>query len=112
MRQLSRMFDCPCESITSIGWVVRNDHRFPADLSAYGAGEAEQKFRYFQTKYPRLDRLLTRHYALLPRYYERQTYFVRKALAYRSPVVAGPGRLAVGNAAGFTNPLIEVISKS
>ncbi|KAJ7807317.1 hypothetical protein B0H14DRAFT_2873817 [Mycena olivaceomarginata] len=98
---------CPYEFITSIGWAVRNDFKLPDDLSAYGAGEAEQKFNFFRKRYPAIDPLLTDSFELLPGYYDGRTYFVRKRLAYLSPVVAGEGWLAIGNSAGFTNPLIS-----
>lgn len=104
---LSSTFSCPYEFITSIGWAVRNDYTLPSDLTSYGQTEGEQKFTYFQRKYPTLDRLMTRNYDLLPRYYGKQTYFVKKTLAYRSPIVAGEGWFAIGNSAGFTNPLIS-----
>ncbi|KAJ3727062.1 hypothetical protein C8R42DRAFT_400595 [Lentinula raphanica] len=104
---LSKMFDCPFEFITSIGWAVRNDHRFPENLDQYGNGEGEQKFNYFKRRYPTLDKLMNGVYELLPRYYGKQTYFVRKSMTYRSPVVAGEGWFAIGNSAGFTNPLIS-----
>jgi hypothetical protein len=101
------MFSCPYEFITSIGWAVRNDYTLPSDLTSYGRTEGEQKFTYFQRKYPTLDLLMTKNYDLLPQYYGKQTYFVKKTLAYRSPIVAGEGWLAIGNSAGFTNPLIS-----
>ncbi|KFY33105.1 hypothetical protein V495_08428 [Pseudogymnoascus sp. VKM F-4514 (FW-929)] len=104
---LSEMFDCPFEFITSIGWAVRNDHKFPDDLEEYGATESERKFTYFKRKYPTLERLMDNSYALLPNYYGKKTYFVRKTMAFQSPVVAGEGWLAIGNSAGFTNPLIS-----
>ncbi|KAI9710247.1 MAG: hypothetical protein M1820_002740 [Bogoriella megaspora] len=104
-KELSQIFECPYELITSIGWAIRDDHEFPEDLHRYGNGESEQKFKYFQKKYPTLDRLMTDHYTLLPKYYGKQTYYARKSLAYRSPIVAGKGWIAIGNSAGFTNPL-------
>ncbi|KAK7039560.1 hypothetical protein R3P38DRAFT_3181303 [Favolaschia claudopus] len=106
-RSLSETFGCPFERITSIGWAVRDDFKLPADLSAYGSGEGEQKFNFFKKRYPDIDKLLNENYELLPSYYESRTYFVKKGLSYRSPVVAGEGWLAVGNTAGFTNPLIS-----
>ncbi|KAJ7640894.1 hypothetical protein DFH06DRAFT_624907 [Mycena polygramma] len=106
-RGLSKMFDCPYEFITSIGWAVRNDFKLPADLSEYGTGEGEQKFNFFKKRYPTIDTLLTDQYEVLPSYYEARTYFVKKGLTYRSPVCAGEGWLALGNTAGFTNPLIS-----
>ncbi|KAF8903380.1 hypothetical protein CPB85DRAFT_1024537 [Mucidula mucida] len=106
-RALSKTFDCPFEFISSIGWAVRNDFQLPSDLSAYGTGEGEQKFNFFKKRYPTIDKLLTESYELLPNYYGKTTYFVKKGLAYRSPVVAGEGWLAIGNSAGFTNPLIS-----
>ncbi|OBT73313.1 hypothetical protein VF21_08408 [Pseudogymnoascus sp. 05NY08] len=104
---LSEMFDCPFEFITSIGWAVRNDHKFPDNLEEYGATESERKFTYFKRKYPTLERLMDNSYAILPNYYGKKTYFVRKSMAFQSPVVAGEGWLAIGNSAGFTNPLIS-----
>ncbi|KAJ7870448.1 hypothetical protein B0H13DRAFT_2556313 [Mycena leptocephala] len=106
-RSLSKTFACPYERITSIGWAVRDDFKLPADLSAYGAGEAEQKFNFFKSRYPTIETLLNDSYELLPGYYGGRTYFVKKGLSYRSPVAAGEGWLAIGNSAGFTNPLIS-----
>lgn len=107
-QELSNTFDCPYEFINSIGWAVRNDFStFGANLDEYGTNEGEKKFNFIKQKYPALQRLMDDNYELLPNYYGRQTYFVRKAMAYRSPVVAGDGWLAIGNSAGFTNPLIS-----
>jgi len=105
--ELSKLFNCPHEYITSIGWAVRDDHQFPDDLTLFGKTEAEQKFTYFKRKYPTLNRLMDDVYELLPGYYGNRTYFVRKSMAYRSPIVAGDGWFAIGNSAGFTNPLIS-----
>jgi hypothetical protein len=85
-RELSGMFECPYEFVTSIGWAVRNDAAFPEDINTYGETEGEQKFNYFQRKYPTIDRLMTDNYELLPKYYGERTFFVRKTMAYRSPV--------------------------
>ncbi|KAJ3813166.1 hypothetical protein F5876DRAFT_35768 [Lentinula aff. lateritia] len=104
---LSEMFDCPFKFITSIGWAVRNDHKFPNNLEEYGDGEGERKFNYFKIQYPTLNKLMDGVYEVLPKYYGKQTYFVRKSMTYRSPVVAGEGWFAIGNSAGFTNPLIS-----
>jgi hypothetical protein len=104
---LSRAFGCPFEYITSIGWAVRDDYSFPADLESYGVTESERKFQYFQRKYPTLDGVMNDVYELLPGYYGKYTYFTRKSMAYRSPIVAGDGWFAIGNSAGFTNPLIS-----
>jgi hypothetical protein len=106
-KDLSHMFSCPYEFITSIRFAVRNDYKLPGSLDGYGTTKGEQKFKYFQRKYPTLDNLMNGNYDLLPGYYGGRTYFAKKSLAYRSPVVAGEGWLAVGNSAGFTNPLIS-----
>ena len=107
-QELSIAFDCPYESITSIGWAVRNDFKtFDGNIDEYGASEGERKFNYIKRKYPALQRLMDGSYQLLPKYYGAQSYYVRKAMAFRSPVVAGDGWLAIGNSAGFTNPLIS-----
>ena len=107
-QELSVAFDCPYEFINSIGWAVRNDFKtFDGSLDGCGTGEAERKFNFIKRKYPALQRLMDGSYELLPNYYGAQTYFVRKAMAFRSPVVAGDGWMAIGNSAGFTNPLIS-----
>lgn len=107
-QDLSNVFDCPYEFITSIGWAVRNDFKaFGENSDDFGVSEGERKFNYIKRKYPALQRLMDSSYELLLRYYGAQTYFVRKAMAYRSPVVAGDGWLAIGNSAVFTNPLIS-----
>ena len=106
-KDLSATFGCPYEFITSIGFAVRNDYKLPENLEMYGSTESERKFAYFQQRYPVLNRLMNGKYELLPKYYGEQTYFVRKSMASRSPVVAGEGWFAIGNSAGFTNPLIS-----
>ena len=106
-KDLASIFGCPFEFITSIGWAVRNDYVFPPDLDSYGTTESERKFQYFQRKYPTLNGLMDDVYELLPGYYGGRTYFVRKSMAYQSPVVAGDGWFAIGNSAGFTNPLLS-----
>ncbi|KAJ4483723.1 hypothetical protein J3R30DRAFT_3402361 [Lentinula aciculospora] len=106
-KALSEKFGCPFEFITSIGWAVRDNHKLPDNLDEYGSGEGERKFNYFKRRYPTLNKLMNGVYELLPRYYGKQTYFVRKSMAYRNPIVAGDGWFAIGNSAGFTNPLIS-----
>ncbi|MCJ1340954.1 hypothetical protein MMC09_006250 [Bachmanniomyces sp. S44760] len=107
-QELSETFDCPYERMTSIGWAVRNDFKlFDENIEEYGTSEGERNFNFIKRKYPALQRLTDGGYELLPKYYCVQTYFVKKAMAYRSPVVAGDGWLAIGNSAGFTNPLIS-----
>jgi flavin-dependent dehydrogenase len=106
-KDLSNIFHCPYEFITSIGFAVRDDYKLPENLDEYGDTESERKFTYFQRKYPTFDRLLNQSYDLLPKYYGERTYFVRKSMAFQSPIVAGEGWLAIGNSAGFTNPLIS-----
>jgi flavin-dependent dehydrogenase len=105
-QELARDFNCNFEWIVSIGWAVRDDVHVPDDLSAYGSSPIEQRLKYFQKKYPLLDGLMEDHYELIENHYGR-TYFSLKRLTYFSPVVAGPGWLSVGNASGFTNPLVS-----
>ncbi|KAF0712700.1 hypothetical protein As57867_004704, partial [Aphanomyces stellatus] len=97
-------FGASYEWIVSIGWVLRDD----SDLAQVKGRSTEAKFLAVQKKYPILDTLLTTRFKLLPNYYApNTTYFGRKQLAFVSPVVAGPGWFAIGNSAGFTNPLIS-----
>ncbi|KAJ7797508.1 hypothetical protein B0H14DRAFT_3493652 [Mycena olivaceomarginata] len=106
-RELSEMFACPYEFITSIGWAVRNDFKLSDDLSAYRRWRGGAEVQFLQEAYPVINTLLTDSFELLPGYYGGRTCFVGKGLAYCSPVVAGEGWLAIGNSAGFTNPLIS-----
>lgn len=69
---LSEMFDCPYEFITSIGWAVRNDHKFPDNPEEYGTTESEREFIYFKRKYPTLEHLMDNSYAILPNYYGKR----------------------------------------
>ncbi len=87
---------------------MRDDYIFPPDLDSYGATESERKFHYFQRKYPTLNGLMRDVDELLPGYYGGRTYLrSARSMTYRSPVVAGNGWFAIGNSAGFTNPLIS-----
>ena len=84
-QDLSNAFDCPYEFVTSIGWPVRNDFKsFGENSDDFGVSEGERKFNSIKRKYPALQRLMDSSYELLPKYYGAQTYFVRKAMAYRS----------------------------
>ncbi len=103
--ELAKMFGLQFQWVTSIGFAVRNDVKYPEDMSAYGTREAERKFNYMVEKYSLIKEFMT-HFELIENLYgPGTTWFVRKALTYQSPVVSGPGWLAIGDACGFTNPL-------
>jgi hypothetical protein len=57
-KNLSNIFYCPYEFITSIGFAVRNDYKLPENLYEYGDTELEQKFTYSKQKYPTFDCLI------------------------------------------------------
>ncbi len=103
--ELAKMFGLQFQWVMSIGFAVRNDVKYPEDMSAYGTREAERKFNYMVEKYSLIKEFMT-HFELIENLYgPGTTWFVRKALTYQSPVVSGPGWLAIGDACGFTNPL-------
>lgn len=103
--ELADMFGLKFQWVTSIGFAVRNDVKYPDDMSAYGTKEAERKFNYFVEKYSLIKYFMT-HFDLIENLYgPGTTWIVRKSLTYQSPVVSGPGWLAIGDACGFTNPL-------
>ncbi|KAI6517537.1 hypothetical protein MCOR10_007286 [Pyricularia oryzae] len=105
--ELAKMFGLKYRWVTSIGVAARNDVKYPEDLSSYGSTEAEQKFYYFVRKYPLINEFMT-HFTLIEDLYgPKTTWFVRKTLTYQSPVVSGDGWLAIGDACGFTNPLLS-----
>lgn len=91
----------------SIGFAVRNDVKYPEDMSQYGTREAERRFNYFVEKYSLVKEYMTNFELLENHYGPNTTWFIRKSLTYQSPVVSGPGWLAIGDACGFTNPLFS-----
>ena len=103
--ELAEMFDLKFQWVTSIGMAVRNDVKYPEDMSAYGTREAERKFNYFVAKYQLLQEFMQSFHLIENHYGPGTTWFIRKTLSYQSPVVSGPGWVAVGDACGFTNPL-------
>ena len=103
--ELAKMYGLKFRWVTSIGFAVRDDVKYPEDMSKYGSKEAERKFNYFVEKYSLIKEFMT-HFDLIENLYgPGTTWYIRKSLAYQSPVVSGPGWLAVGDACGFTNPL-------
>ena len=103
--ELAEMFGLKFQWVTSIGFAVRNDVRYPEDMSAYGTKEAERRFNYFVEKYSLIKEFMTNFGLVEDLYGPGTTWFIRKTLTYQSPVVSGPGWLAIGDACGFTNPL-------
>ncbi|TVY83919.1 Flavin-dependent halogenase armH4 [Lachnellula suecica] len=105
--ELARIFGLKFRWVTSIGFAVRNDVRYPEDMSAYGSREAERKFNYFVQKYNLINEFMS-NFQLIPDLYGPGTsWFIRKSLAYQSAVVSGPGWIAIGDACGFTNPFLS-----
>ncbi|KAH7063681.1 hypothetical protein B0J12DRAFT_707456 [Macrophomina phaseolina] len=103
--ELARMFGLKFRWIVSIGYALRSDVVYPSNLSTYGTCEAERKFNWITSRYPRMQAFMSRHTLLRDPYGPKTTWYVRKSLTYASPVAAGPGWAAIGDAAGFTNPL-------
>ncbi|KAK7726296.1 hypothetical protein SLS57_003382 [Botryosphaeria dothidea] len=103
--ELARKFGLKFRWIVSIGYALRSDVTYPANLSTYGTCEAERKFNWITSRYPRMRAFMDRHTLVRDPYGPRTTWYVRKSLTYGSPVAAGPGWAAIGDAAGFTNPL-------
>lgn len=103
--ELAKMFGLKFQWVTSIGFAVRNDVKYPEDMSAYGTREAERKFNYIKKKYQLLEEFMTNFDLIENLYGPGTTWYIRKTLSYQSPVVSGPGWLAIGDACGFTNPL-------
>jgi hypothetical protein len=101
--ELVKMFDLKFRWVVSIGYALRDDVVYPENLASYGAGEAERKFNWITSRYPRMQAVMDRH-VLIPNLYST-TWFIRKSLTYQSPVVAGTGWAAIGDSTAFTNPL-------
>ncbi|KAH8747670.1 hypothetical protein F5882DRAFT_471149 [Hyaloscypha sp. PMI_1271] len=105
--ELATMFELKYQWVMSIGFAVRNDIKYPEDMSLYGTGEAERRFNYFVEKYSLIKEFMTNFGLIENHYGPNTTWFIRKSLTYQSPVVSGPGWLAIGDACGFTNPLFS-----
>lgn len=89
----------------SIGFAVRNDVKYPEDMSAYGTRETVRKSNFTANKYDIIKEFMTNFELIENLYGPNTTWFIRKSLTYQSPVVSGPAWLAIGDASGFTNPL-------
>ncbi|OAG02026.1 uncharacterized protein CC84DRAFT_1167176 [Paraphaeosphaeria sporulosa] len=117
MEELARMFNCKVRWVTSIGYALRSDVVYPPTeaLAKFGACEAERKFNWITAKYPRMQAYMDRHRLVRDLYGENSTWFIRKQLTYSTPIVSGIANnteddtdmawAAIGDAAGFTNPL-------
>lgn len=105
--ELANMFGLTYRWVTSIGVSSRDDVQYPEDMTEYGSTEAERKFNYFVRKYSVISDVMTNFELIENLYGPGTTWFVRKKLTYQSPVVSGPGWLAIGDACGFTNPLFS-----
>ncbi|KAF2100114.1 hypothetical protein NA57DRAFT_37820 [Rhizodiscina lignyota] len=103
--QLVEKFKLKFRWVVSIGYALRNDVVYPDDLNSYGTCEAERKFKWITSRYPRMQELMDQHVLITDLYGPKPTWFIRKSLTYQSPVAAGTGWAAIGDATGFTNPL-------
>lgn len=103
--ELARKFELKFRWVVSIGYALRNDVVYPNDLERFGSCEAERKFGWITSRYPRMQSLMDQHTLINDLYGPKTTWYIRKALTYESAVVAGPRWAAIGDATGFTNPL-------
>lgn len=103
--ELAKTFGLKFRWVVSIGYALRDDVEYPLDISTYGSCEAERKFNWITSRYARMGQLMSKHKLIRDLYGPKTTWFVRKGLTYRAPVVSGPGWAAIGDATGFTNPL-------
>jgi len=102
---LIKKFDLKFRWVVSIGFALRSDVAFPADLQEYGSCEAERKFNWIVKRYTKITQLMNKHTLIQDLYGPSTTWYVRKNLTYNCPRVTGNGWAAVGDATGFTNPL-------
>lgn len=117
MLELAERFNCKVRWVTSIGYALRSDVVYPSpdELASYGTCEAERKFNWITSKYPRMQAFMDRHRLVKDLYGPNTTWFIRKQLTYSTPIVSGISRkedgndgmawAAIGDVAGFTNPL-------
>ncbi|KAH7381273.1 hypothetical protein DE146DRAFT_280446 [Phaeosphaeria sp. MPI-PUGE-AT-0046c] len=117
MLELAQMFDCKVRWVTSIGYALRSDVVYPPseELLSHGTCEAERKFNWITSKYPRMRAFMERHRLVKDLYGKGTTWYIRKQLTYSTPIVSGIAKqagsddgmawAAIGDASGFTNPL-------
>lgn len=118
MEELAERFNCKVRWVTSIGFALRSDVTYPPpeELERYGGCEAERKFNWITSKYPRMQAYMDRHLLIKDPYGKNSTWFIRKQITYSTPIVSGIAEntrnggdsmawAAIGDAAGFTNPL-------
>lgn len=117
MLELARKFNCKVRWVTSIGYALRSDVVYPPPemLEKYGVCEAERRFNWITSRYPRMQAFMDRHRLVKDLYGKNSTWFIRKQLTYSTPIVSGIAKqtngndgmawAAIGDAAGFTNPL-------
>ncbi|PQE12730.1 hypothetical protein CJF30_00002624 [Rutstroemia sp. NJR-2017a BBW] len=103
--ELVKTFNLKFRWVVSIGFALRSDVQYPADLSTFGRSEAEQKFNWIVSRYEKVGSLMEKHNLIEDLYGPGTTWFARKNLAFRSPRVTGKNWMAIGDATGFTNPL-------
>jgi len=103
--ELAQTFHLTFRWVVSIGYALRSDVVYPPDLATYGSCEAQRKFTWITSRYKRMQTLLSQHTLITDLYGPKTTWHIRKTLTYDSPVVTGPSWAAIGDAAGFTNPL-------
>lgn len=104
---LAKKFKCKFRYVVSIGFALRSDVAYPSDLSGFGSCEAERKFNWVASRYPKMSQLMSHHRLIHDLYGPGTTWYIRKQLSYQSPTVTGPGMAAIGDATGFTNPLFS-----
>ncbi|KAJ4357160.1 uncharacterized protein N0V89_001735 [Didymosphaeria variabile] len=118
MEEVAQRFNCKVRWVTSIGFALRSDVVYPSseELQRYGGCEAERKFNWITSKYPRMQAYMDRHRLVKDLYGTNSTWFIRKQLTYSTPILSGIANktgddgdgmawAAIGDAAGFTNPL-------
>lgn len=103
--ELVRKFDLKFRWVVSIGFALRSDVVYPADLGKFGSCEAERKFNWIVNKYTKVSQLMSKHKLIHDLYGPGTTWYTRKNLTYSCPQVTGKGWAAIGDATGFTNPL-------
>lgn len=99
-RDLEERFGCRSEPILSVGFTVRED------LDTAGGLSLEGRFRHYLDRYPAVRGILD-NYELMPAPYGKKPYSAFLNLVHDASAVTGDGWCAVGDAAGFTNPLFS-----
>ncbi len=99
--ELSRVFGCSSEQITSVGFVVRSD------MDETQGMNARKSFNHYAEVHPAIKNVLGAYQLVEEPYAGRPPYGAFHNMLHRTTQPAGDGWVIVGDAALFVNPIFS-----